>query len=586
MKSEPNKDVARLPHRPRLHWRLLVALLLGAGLVWTQRVLSQWVDQTWVFVSFLALVGALLILLDWVVEIAGPPASRLLSSVARSVAGAVSEDPEVLRAKGRHPRLFGVLHSRLTLQRASGLYLTLMSVSFAYFFGVFLSIALDIATASTLTRYDNQVSAMLRSFRTPALSRFLWVFTVLGDVRVALVLALVAVGLLLLWGRRLEALLFGVAVAGGSLISAVAKYAFHRIRPDAAFALIKTPGSFSFPSGHALHTIIFMSCLVVVLAPMVKGYRLRIATWAMAGFVVVMTGLSRVYLGVHWMSDVFASWMLGLAWLSLCIGGYAMLKRYRPIPPGEPVGRRGARAIITIVTVSVLAVVVVGAAQADPLLERVSTRAKPIEIRVPESAAGTPRLTAAIVRRLPNSSQKLDGTAQEPIGLIFLGSRSDLVGAYRRAGWQLADRPSFASLARASVAALSNAPYPNAPVTPSFVGGRVEDLAFEKAIGRATIRKRHHCRWWQTQLVVNGLQVWVATASLDSRLEIGAVIPIPTHHIAPDIDAEQRFEVSQLEQAGLKTAQSVRVSPRTGGTNSAGDPWFTDGIATVLAVKR
>ena len=101
------------------------------------------------------------------------------------------------------------------------------------------------------------------------------------------------------------------------------------------------------------------------------------------------------------------------------------------------------------------------------------------------------------------------------------------------------------------------------------------------------MRRRHHVRWWMTDLTWQGRPVWVATASFDSRLEIGSAIPLPTHHIDPDIDAEQAFEVRDLAATGLvRVATRVRVAPPSTGTDAQGDAWFTQGMATLLVPAR
>jgi undecaprenyl-diphosphatase len=141
-------------------------------------------------------------------------------------------------------------------------------------------------------------------------------------------------------------------------------------------------------------------------------------------------------------------------------------------------------------------------------------------------------------------------------------------------------------LARAAAAAIGNQPYPTAPVTPTFLDGAVQDVAFEKSSGTATVRRRHHIRFWQTHATINGVPVWVATASFDSRLEIGTTIPLPTHHIEPDIDAEQAYVVADLTRTGrAEFVARVRVTQPSTGTNAQGDAWFTQGYASLLKAK-
>jgi len=152
--------------------------------------------------------------------------------------------------------------------------------------------------------------------------------SLLGSTHVVLTVVVIAVALLLRRGRRADALLVAVAVAGGEVLDALLKSEFARPRPHMSDPLATAQG-FSFPSGHAMASLTLCGILAYVLAhgqPLPRG--LRIGATALA--IVVAIGLSRVYLGVHYMSDVLAAWAAGLAWLGLCVAAMrTALLRYR-----------------------------------------------------------------------------------------------------------------------------------------------------------------------------------------------------------------------------------------------------------------
>lgn len=135
-------------------------------------------------------------------------------------------------------------------------------------------------------------------------------FVFLGFVSVA------AVGYLLIAGKRRYAVLVAVAVAGGEAISTLLKIVFDRQRPDIVHsARVFTA---SFPSGHAMLSAVTFLTLGALLAkaspdPRVKWYFVFLAV-----FLTVMVGLSRLYLGVHYPTDVLAGWCVGSAWAILC----------------------------------------------------------------------------------------------------------------------------------------------------------------------------------------------------------------------------------------------------------------------------
>ena len=129
-----------------------------------------------------------------------------------------------------------------------------------------------------------------------------------------------------------------------------------------------------------------------------------------------------------------------------------------------------------------------------------------------------------------------------------------------------------------------NRPYHCAPVFPSFLDGKLHDVAFQQTTPGGSSRRRHHARWWLTDLTCEGKQVWVATASYDAGVGVGRLFPTPIHHIHPDIDAERDYIVHSLTAAGwLRVTQEVRVTEPMVGRNAAGDRFFTQGMAFVLA---
>jgi hypothetical protein len=184
---------------------------------------------------------------------------------------------------------------------------------------------------------------------------------------------------------------------------------------------------------------------------------------------------------------------------------------------------------------------------------------------------------------LPRFSAKLTGARQAPVSLVFLGSGVELLAAFTRAGWHAAERITFRSCLRAFYRGVLNRPYPDAPVLPSFLDGRLHDVAFQRTDDRGSSRCRHHARWWLTGLVCEGRQVWVATASYDAGVGISRLFPLPIHHIDPNIDAERDYIVRSLQAAGCaRVIQKVCVTEPMTGRNAAGDHFYTEGTALVL----
>ncbi len=192
----------------------------------------------------------------------------------------------------------------------------------------FWELAEDFAISPTVAAFDARVSSAIVALRGPALTVVARLVTATGDtLTVSLVTAVL---LYFLWRRRHRfAVSALVAIAGGALLANLMKDRFGRARPLAESALITLPASFSFPSGHAMASLCVAGVLGYLTVRSSMSPRAKAIAVGALGLWALAVGLSRVYLGVHWPSDVIASWLLGVAWLSLLIG-YSEARREVP----------------------------------------------------------------------------------------------------------------------------------------------------------------------------------------------------------------------------------------------------------------
>ncbi len=156
----------------------------------------------------------------------------------------------------------------------------------------------------------------------------------IGSANVYVPVLLVACGWLL-WRRLPRLAVFAVVTAGLSpLLNGLVKGAVHRARPVVADPVAHAPGQ-SFPSGHAQSAVVVYGILVLVFLPALRG-RARPAAVAAASLLVLAIGFSRVALGVHFVSDVLAGYVLGAAWVAATTAAFSAWRRDRGEPPVEP----------------------------------------------------------------------------------------------------------------------------------------------------------------------------------------------------------------------------------------------------------
>ncbi len=192
-----------------------------------------------------------------------------------------------------------------------------------------LSLFIQLATnlpQNQLTGFDLAITQAIIAWRSPWLTRFLGLLTHFGSVSMTtgIVLALVILGRRL--GRRTETYYLLFCISGAHLINESLKAAFHRARPPLPW--LGTASGFSFPSGHSLLAMALYGFLAYLI---LRGFPNQSGRYPVAGGLLVTAlavGVSRVYLGVHFPSDVLAGWASAVAWIGLCMIGFELSNPY------------------------------------------------------------------------------------------------------------------------------------------------------------------------------------------------------------------------------------------------------------------
>lgn len=164
---------------------------------------------------------------------------------------------------------------------------------------------------------DLSIQKAFFSLRGPVLNSIVIAITHLSDT--VTIVAFCAV-LLVLPNRKQYGVPLSLAALGGLAFYKPMKHIFLRARPDAALHLVEQ-GGFSFPSGHSVTSVIFYGLSIYLLSKHCKNQRLRKVLTVICGFLALSIGPSRIYVGVHWPTDVLAGWCIGGAVLlvSICI---------------------------------------------------------------------------------------------------------------------------------------------------------------------------------------------------------------------------------------------------------------------------
>ncbi|MBW3554755.1 MAG: phosphatase PAP2 family protein, partial [Gemmatimonadetes bacterium] len=204
-------------------------------------------------------------------------------------------------------------------------------LSFSFFIGLgamwgFAAIA-DEVLKGTTQRFDEAVLSWVATHRTEFLDQLALEVTALGNSATLAVLVLVASSFLWLTHHRLSVALLFTALAGGGLLNWLLKDIFDRPRPDVVEWGTEV-ASASFPSGHAMSAMIAYASVAYLGGRLEPTRLMRALTWLFAALLILGIGGSRIYLGVHYPSDVVAGFIAGLAWLAFVVSGMTALRYF------------------------------------------------------------------------------------------------------------------------------------------------------------------------------------------------------------------------------------------------------------------
>lgn len=141
--------------------------------------------------------------------------------------------------------------------------------------------------------------------------------TALGGVAVLVAISLIVSGFLMLQRRPLAVMTLLTALGGGLAMSQTLKMVFGRERPPVAYRAAEAVNA-SFPSGHAMLSAVAYLTIGAILAKSMQTTREKLYVMGVALILTFVVGVSRIYLGVHWATDVFGGWSIGAAWATTC----------------------------------------------------------------------------------------------------------------------------------------------------------------------------------------------------------------------------------------------------------------------------
>ncbi len=532
---------------------------VGGGYLFGQ---SLNLARVWMSRAGMALVVVLLFwLLLWLVQRAvlrhGREFMLLFVSLARSIAAAIRSNPFVRRLLRRYPGTVAFLKARTDRSRFSGLPLTLLVMAFVYVLALFAGIVEDLVTSDPIIAVDHATAQLVAAFRAPGvITPFLWI-TGLG---VSLVVGpLLAITGLILWLLRRQWLLLPLLASslGATAFSALGKLAFHRPRPAEAVLL---ESSSSFPSGHATIAVAFYGFVGYLLIRSARQWKTRVNLFFLTCILILLIGLSRIVLGVHYLSDVWAGYLVGTLWLIIGISMSEWLTAKGRIDWHSRVGP-GRRRLALGLGIGALAWYLAFVGNWHPP-RKVPEPVRPIEITGP--------INTYLQDHHIASTESLLGAPGQPLSFALLAKDSDaLLSSLREAGWHVADKADLRHMLRLVQEGMA---YTTAPLAPAFWNGHINTFALERPVQRGDSTGIVTIRLWRTPLRWAGSRVYVGIAREYVGMQWGLL-----HRISPDVDAAAGLLVASLQHGGKRRSCRLPLVRPMIGSSLMGGRFFTRG---------
>jgi len=557
-------------------WNILGAI--GWSLLWilpgyffaqSLDTAKVWLSRAGFFVLLLAIFLIIFYIIKYFIIKSGKQIFKLIKSLWKSFKLAIQQNTDIQKYVSKHQKFFTFLSNRFDKNKFSGRTLTFLFLTFVYIIFLLGGSMESLIKSEIITFVDIRVVNLMLLFRDSELIKFFMTITVLGSSKTIILITVASTSILLLSKKRTYIIPFLTTIVGSTVFAYLGKMFFHRPRPEFSVYLEK---SFSFPSGHATIAVALFGFLSYIIIREYQSWRVKVNIFFTTLLLIILIGFSRIYLGVHYVSDVWEGYLLGALWLIIGISISQYLFSKKTINQVIITTKTKLYSYLIIIFTIFFYIFLAWSFHPTLLIENInltnSTLDSPLGIFKSEQVKYTETLT---------------GQRQEPISFVILAkNQQDFLAIFNSASWQLADIIDINNTYKLVQAALFKKPYETAPMTPSFWNAKTNDFGFEKANETNNARQRHHARFWKTSYTTaDDYNIYVGTSSFDEDIKWGI-----THRISPDIDTEREKLFIDLKNTELIKyySKEKNVNPVLG-KNFTGDQFFTDGNLYLIKLK-
>jgi membrane-associated phospholipid phosphatase len=241
-------------------------------------------------------------------------------------------------------KFFDFIKSRFNINKRNGLYLTIGTTLSAAFLFIFFNFIEDIFDKSSLFIFDKNVINIIENIRTPFFNKIMGFITYMGNSYTIIISFLIVIILLIMLKKFRYIFSLLISLSGSAVFVLLIKNITGRQRPPIENALIVLK-DFSFPSGHSYMAVAFYGLVIYFIFDMLKNNKSKYFILAFGIIFVLSLGFSRLYLGVHWPSDVFAGFAAAISLITAIITILEIKEKFQPAEESISVKSKKAAAI-------------------------------------------------------------------------------------------------------------------------------------------------------------------------------------------------------------------------------------------------
>ena len=447
----------------------------------------------------------------------------------------------------RHPKTFGFLEGRLSLSKDWGLAATFGFSCALFFFCLCMAILWDVHTRDNWYTFDLSMVNLLAELRTRGADNFFLIVTHLGAAPVISTVVVLAAGACYFSRQHKSMFVIVGSVVFSTLGAELLEFVFRRNRPDLALHLVEAHG-FSFPSTHATVAFALFGSLYYWLWNHPGVLRVRASLAFLLLLAAFLVGFSRIYLGVHYPSDVVSGFCLGFAGVLTCGTIAANWKRLADVQ-----SRADLKAA------AILVVYVLGA-WGYAVMHPIALNHKGVaQTKVTRVSSLEP-----ILSFVPRAARTLFGFSYVPVTFMTIGNPDNIIDQLKSRKWEQVRPADFFTRGVAD------------PVFPAFISGKPAAYTFQQEAKNG----RRIIRFWKTSAIIGKESLWLGNVVFQKRERKWRTVDV--YHQSPDID----YAVEQLAIELSMTSSTSKISDfRSRGLYHWRNTFFTHGEILCIQFK-